>query len=78
MKLAVLEARIQHTQLVDVQHLILAILHDQINNGAKEILEYNNMNYEDTLSYLKTQMSSNQTATDGYGMPDEEEEDDKG
>ncbi len=75
LKLAVLEARIQHTQLVDVQHLILAILHDQINNGAKEILEYNNMNYEDTLSYLKTQMSSNQTATDGYGMPDEEEED---
>lgn len=75
LKLAVLEARIQHTQLVDVQHLILAILHDQINNGAKEILEYNNMNYEDTLSYLKIQMSSNQTATDGYGMPDEEEED---
>lgn len=75
LKLAVLEARIQHTQLVDVQHLILAILHDQINNGAKKILEYNNMNYEDTLSYLKTQMSSNQTATDGYGMPDEEEED---
>jgi len=75
LKLAVLEARIQHTQLVDVQHLILAILHDQINNGAKEILEYNNMNYEDTLSYLKTQMSSNQTATDGYGIPDEEEED---
>ena len=38
LKLAVLEARIQHTQMVDVQHLVLAILHDQVNNGAKEIL----------------------------------------
>ena len=47
LKLAVLEARLQHTQLVDVQHLILAILHDQVDNGAKEILELNNMNYGD-------------------------------
>ena len=30
LKLAVLEARIQRTQLVDVQHLLLAILHDQV------------------------------------------------
>ena len=29
LKLAVLEARIQHTQLVDVQHLLLAILQDR-------------------------------------------------
>ena len=35
LKLAVLEARIQHTKRVDEQHLLLAILHDSANNGAK-------------------------------------------
>ena len=74
LKLAVLEARIQHTQMVDVQHLILAILHDQVNNGAKEVLEGNHMTYEDTLTYLKTQKSSNAKPSDSFGMPDEEEE----
>ena len=75
LKLAVLEARIQHTQMVDVQHLVLAILHDQVNNGAKEILEENHMNYEDTLAYLKTQMSSNAKPTNSFGMPEEEDRD---
>ena len=77
LKLAVLEARIQHTQMVDVQHLVLAILHDQVNNGAKEILEENHMNYEDTLAYLKTQMSSNAKPTNSFGMPEEEEEEEE-
>ena len=39
LRLAVLEARLQRTGVVDVQHLLLAILHDQVNNGAKEVLE---------------------------------------
>ena len=69
LKLAVLEARIQRTQLVDVQHLLLAILHDQVNNGAKEILELNNMNYEDTLLYLQ---KSATPIKDGLGLPDED------
>ena len=77
LKLAVLEARIQHTQIVDVQHLILAILHDQVNNGAKEVLEGNHMTYEDTLTYLKTQKSSNAKPSDSFGMPDEEEEEEE-
>ncbi|MBF1529758.1 MAG: ATP-dependent Clp protease ATP-binding subunit [Prevotella salivae] len=77
LKLAVLEARIQHTQMVDVQHLILAILHDQVNNGAKEVLEGNHMTYEDTLTYLKTQKSSNTKPSDSFGMPDEEEEEEE-
>ena len=72
LKLAVLEARIQHTQLVDVEHLLLAILHDSVNNGAKEILEINNMTYEDTITYLKAQTAPTR---DGIGIPDEEEED---
>jgi len=77
LKLAVLEARIQHTQMVDVQHLILAILHDQVNNGAKEVLEGNHMTYEDTLTYLETQKSSNTKPSNSFGMPDEEEEEEE-
>ena len=52
LKLAVLEARIQRTTKVDEQHLLLAILHDAVNNGAKQVLELNNMNYEDAMAML--------------------------
>lgn len=69
LKLAVLEARAQHTQMVDSHHLLLAILHDQVNNGAKEILELNNISYEDSLAYLKKQTSTH----DGIGLPDDDE-----
>ena len=69
LKLAVLEARIQHTQLVDVQHLLLAILHDQAANGAKEVLQMNQLDYETAL-----QMLQKKPTTDGLGLPDEEEE----
>lgn len=69
LRLAVLEARIQHSTEVDVQHLFLAILHDHVNNGAKEVLEKNHMYYEDALEYLKQS-----TAKDGLGMADEEDE----
>ena len=41
LKLSVLEARLQHMQKVDEQHLLLAILHDNANNGAKQVLEMN-------------------------------------
>ena len=72
LKLAVLEARIQHMTRVDEQHLLLAILHDQVDNGAKQILEFNNMNYEDVLSLLRSGQTA--TPTSGIGLPDEEEE----
>ena len=68
LKLAVLEARKQHTQTIDVHHLLLAILHDQVSNGAKEVLELNNMNYEDALTYFQQKASRTQ---DGIGIPDE-------
>ena len=71
LKLAVLEARIQRQQRVDEQHLLLAILHDQVNNGAKQILEQNDMNYDDVLSLLKAQ----QSPISGISLPDEDEED---
>ncbi len=69
LKLAVLEARIQHTQMVDVQHLLLAILHDQVDNGAKEILELNHLNYEKAVQLLQKK-----PMTDGLGLPDEDED----
>ena len=52
LKLAVLEARLQRTTRVEEQHLLLAILHDQSDTGAKQVLEMNNMNYEDALTPL--------------------------
>ena len=84
LKLAVLEARIQHTQKVDEEHLLLAILHDQVNNGAKQILEFNNMNYDDVLTLLRAGVNEppsadvqNSTPQDALNLPDEDEEDDE-
>ncbi len=70
LKLAVLEARLQRSTRVEEQHLLLAILHDQTETGAKQVLEMNNMNYEDALTMFSVK--------NGIGLPDEdyEEEDD--
>ena len=72
LRLAVLEARIQNAQTVDVQHLLLAMLHDRVDNGAKQVLENNNLNYEDTLAYLQKRAMPSQ---DSLGLSDDEEED---
>lgn len=53
LKLAVLEARIQHSVTVDVEHVLLAILHDQSDNGAREILERNSIDYNEALDFLR-------------------------
>ena len=77
LKLAVLEARTQHTSKVDEQHLLLAILHDQTSNGAKQILEFNNMNYEDVLSLMRASDTTQQptpNTRNGIGLPDEDED----
>ena len=71
LKLAVLEARIQHLQRVDEQHLLLAILHDNVSNGANEILEANDMTYDDVYALLQQKNNAN----DGIGLPDEEDYD---
>jgi len=78
LKLAVLEARIQRREQVEEQHLLLAILHDQVNNGAKEVLESNNMNYQDVLALLHAPQQTG--ISDGIGLPDEdfEEEEEQG
>ena len=70
-KLAVLEARVQHTQTVDVEHLLLAMLHDKSDNGAKIVLESNNITYDDALAYLHKTSKPN----DGIGLSDDEFED---
>ena len=69
LKLAVLEARIQHTTRVEEQHLLLAILHDQTDTGAKQVLEMNNINYEDVLTLLSVK--------NGIGLPDEDYEEEE-
>ena len=74
LKLAVLEARIQHTTRVEEQHLLLAILHDQAETGAKQILEVNNMNYEDALTLLSVKEDG---VRNGIGLPDEDYEEDE-
>jgi len=74
LKLAVLEARVQHTQTVGVEHLLLAILHDQVDNGAKEVLEFNNVDYNDAITFLQKEA---RPTTDGVGLPDEDEDEEE-
>ena len=69
LKLAVLDARLQRTTRVEEQHVLLAILHDAADNGAKQILEMNNMNYEDALTMLSVK--------NGVGLPEEDYEEEE-
>ena len=86
LKLAVLEARMQAAKTVDEQHLLLAILHDNVNNGAKEVLEFNNIWYDDAQNFFarRDNMKEQQAAdneqptggvTDGIGLPDDDDDD---
>ena len=72
LKLAVLEARTQATTTIEEQHLLLALLHDQADNGAKIVLENNNISYEDVVLFIKQMAGKPQ---DGLSLPDNEEED---
>ena len=72
LKLAVLEARMDRSANVKEQHLLLAILHDAANNGAKQVLELNNMNYDDTMAMFRAPLANG--ITNGIGLPDEDEE----
>ncbi len=69
LKLAVLEARFEHSQQVGEEHLLLAIMHDAADNGAKQVLEDNNVSYEGIRALLHV--------TNGVGLPDEGYEDDE-
>lgn len=71
LRLSVLEARLQHSQMVDVHHVLLAILHDKAHTAAKEILNDNNIKYEDMQNYLA--QKTNSGPVDGLFMSDDDE-----
>lgn len=71
LKLSVLEARLQHSQQVTVEHIILAILHDHAQNGAKEVLENKGINYDIAMKIL---MQPNTQPQNGIGLSEEDDE----
>ena len=72
LKLSVLEARLAHSQTVNVEHLVLAILHDNASNGVKAALGNYGINYELAMKYLLKPNSK--TTVDGIGLSEEEDE----
>lgn len=71
LKLAVLEARMQRTNVIDIQHILLAILHDRANNAAKSLLNENFITYEDSLLFIKNYQQN--TIKDGVELPDDDD-----
>lgn len=77
LRLSVLEARILRSEIVEVQHLILAILHDHSDNGAKEILEKNKMEYIDVLAFIRAEDEKGEKSevpADSLEIPNEAED----
>lgn len=72
LKLSVLEARLAHSQTVNVEHLVLAILHDNASNGVKAVLGKYGINYELAMKYLLKPNSK--TTVDGIGLSEEEDD----
>ena len=74
LRLADLEARMSHDNDVDVKHLLLAMLHDGMNSVAKDIMEENNMNYDNILDFCE-EYAPAQTPTNGLDLTDDDMED---
>ena len=72
LKLAVLEARRQHQTQVDEQHVLLAMLRDASDNGAKEVLEMNEIDYNTIYQMVYSPQPS--APVDGISLPEDEEE----
>ena len=70
LKLSILEARLQHSKEVDVEHIILAILHDKMASGAKSVLLDNGLTYEKAMNFL---MQTNSNAKNGVGLSDDDD-----
>ena len=77
LRLADLEARMSHDHDVDVKHLLLAMLHDGMNSVAKDIMEENNMNYDNILDFCE-EYAPAQTPTNGLDLTDDDMEDEGG
>ncbi len=71
LRLAVLEARVEHSEVIDVQHVLMAILHDNVDNGAKMVLEDNSLSYDQVRKFF----THKPAAQDGMGVSDDDEED---
>lgn len=76
LKLAVLEARIQHQTDVDDIHILLGILHDIVRNGAREVLENSNVHYGDIVDALHPQTESPQSSGSVEMSLDDDDNDD--
>ena len=70
LKLSILEARLQHSKEVDVEHFILAILHDKMASGAKSVLLENGLTYEKAMNFL---MQTNSNVKNGVGLSDDDD-----
>lgn len=70
LKLSILEARLQHSEEVDVEHIILAILHDKMASGAKSVLLENGLTYEKAMNFL---MQTNSNVKNGVGLSDDDD-----
>lgn len=70
LKLSILEARLQHSKEVDVEHIILAILHDKMASGAKSVLLENGLTYEKAMNFL---MQTNSNVKNGVGLSDDDD-----
>lgn len=70
LKLSILEARLQHSREVDVEHIILAILHDKMASGAKSVLLENGLTYEKAMNFL---MQTNSNVKNGVGLSDDDD-----
>lgn len=64
MRLAALEARMDKKETVELEHLLLAILHDVNNNQARSILEHNNLNYDNVSQCLASTNTNDISQTD--------------
>ena len=75
LRLADLEARMGHDKIVDVKHLFLAMLHYSMNSVAKEIMEENNLNYDDMLNYCEEMAPVNheEQPIDGLDLADDDD-----
>lgn len=69
MRLASLEARMQKKDEVQLEHLILAILHDVEHNEARNILEHNNMYYDNVLRCLSDNSSDDANIASDTQIP---------
>ena len=70
LRFCILEARMLKSNLVDTEHLLLAILKEK-NNNAASILEKNDVRYSDVREALQIKPD----VRDGFGFTEEDDED---